>query len=207
MAFSRVFERQKSDTLCLRSAFPSLSFIWTTPRPACGVCCTPACPAQRRKWRVLVPILHLWSSLGKEAPLHLLLFAVADIISFPAQSVRVSCHSVKILLCYWEGFATEKEGGKEDSKKEWKKGGRGRCVSIKPACLEMREPVGQWSLAFQKKSSAWVSNHTLPSSVCSRQTPSEQKPALLKFPFLVSRRVLPLLFKLAKEEKAQTVMP
>lgn len=72
----------------------------------------PARSALRRKWRVLVPILHLWSSLGKEAPLHLLLFAVADITSFPGQSVRVSCHSVKILLCYREGFAEGKEGGR-----------------------------------------------------------------------------------------------
>lgn len=26
--------------------------------------------------------------------------------------MRVSCHSVKILLCYWEGFAEGKEGGR-----------------------------------------------------------------------------------------------
>lgn len=52
----------------------------------------------------MVPILHFWNSLGKEAPLHLLLFVVADIISFPARSVRVSCHSIKILLCCREGI-------------------------------------------------------------------------------------------------------
>lgn len=111
----------------------------------CGVCCTAHSDgsAQRRKWRVLVPILHFWNSLGKEAPLHLLLFVVADIISFPDQSVRVSCHSVKILLCYWEGFVGGKEGGREEEgKKEWEKEGegRGRCVSIKAICLWMREP-------------------------------------------------------------------
>lgn len=93
--------------------------------------------AQRRKWRVLVPILHFWNSLGKEAPLHLLLFVVADIISFPDQSVRVSCHSVKILLCYWEGFGGGREGGKRARKSEGGKRGTGggRCVSLKGASL------------------------------------------------------------------------
>lgn len=73
----------------------------------CLGCCSRAdsdSSAQRRKWRVLVPILHFWNGLGKEAPLHLLLFVVADIISFPDHSVRVSCHSIKILLCCREGI-------------------------------------------------------------------------------------------------------
>lgn len=78
----------------------------TVQRTLCLGCCSRAdsdSSARRRKWRVLVPILHFWNSLGKEAPLHLLLFVVADIISFPDHSVRVSCHSVKILLCCREG--------------------------------------------------------------------------------------------------------
>lgn len=80
----------------------------TAQRILCLGCCSTAnsdCFAQRRKWTVLVPILHFWNSLGKEAPLHLLLFVVADIISFPDCSVRASCHSVKILLCCREGIA------------------------------------------------------------------------------------------------------
>lgn len=80
----------------------------TTQRILCLGCCTRAdsdSSAQRRKWTVLVPILHFWNSLGKEAPLHLLLFVVADIISFPDCSVRASCHSVKILLCCRAGIA------------------------------------------------------------------------------------------------------
>lgn len=74
----------------------------TSQRTLCLGCCSRAdsdSSARRRKWTVLVPILHFWNSLGKEAPLHLLLFVVADIISFPDHSVRASCHSVKILLC------------------------------------------------------------------------------------------------------------
>lgn len=140
----------------------------------------PARSALRRKWRVLVPILHLWSSLGKEAPLHLLLFAVADVTSFPGQSVRVSCHSVKILLCYREGFAEGRR--EEEGKKGWEKEGRGRCMSIKPACLQMRAPAGEGSLAVQRHSSS-RSRNTLPSSVRLCQTQSAQKPAILKFPF------------------------
>lgn len=104
----------------------------------CVVCSTAHSDtsAQRRKWRVLVPILHFWNSLGKEAPLHLLLFVVADIISFPDQSVRVSCHSVKILLCYGEGFVGGREREREeDSKKEWGREGGRRCVSLKGTCL------------------------------------------------------------------------
>lgn len=81
--------------------------------------------AQRRKWRVLVPILHFWNSLGKEAPLHLLLFVVTDIISFPDQSVRVSCHSIKILLCFWEGFVGGKKGGRERTRRVREEGGGG----------------------------------------------------------------------------------
>lgn len=64
---------------------------------------------------------------------------VADIISFPDQSVRVSCHSVKTLLCYWEGFVGGgRDGEKKGSKKEGgrKRGKReGRFVSLKGTCL------------------------------------------------------------------------
>lgn len=81
----------------------------TAQRSLCLGCCSRAnsdCSAQRRKWTVLVPILHFWNSLGKEAPLHLLLFVVADIISFPDCSVRASCYSEKILLCCRDGIAS-----------------------------------------------------------------------------------------------------
>ena len=111
----------------LRLGSEMLSRVWSSllvpylnlsKASLCGVC-SPApsdSSAQRRKWRVLVPILHFWNSLGKEAPLHLLLFVVADIISFPDQPVRVSCHSVKILLCYWEGFVGGRERGREQER-------------------------------------------------------------------------------------------
>lgn len=117
--------------------------------------------AQRRKWRVLVPILHFWNSLGKEAPLHLLLFVVADIISFPDQSVRVSCHSVKILLCYGEGFVGGREGereGKGARKSEAGKGGGGVCHSRELVCKE-RAGVGEgsWASVHKKFFSTWVS--------------------------------------------------
>lgn len=192
MPFSQVLERQKLDTLYLCSAFPLLSFIWATPKPECGVCCIPACSAQRRKWRVLVPILHLRSSLGKEAPLHLLLFVVADITSFPAQSVRVSCHSVKILLLL--GGICWREGGRKGRGQDRVgEGRRGRCMSIKPACLKMR--------GLQEKYSLRGSQTTLPSSVCLWQSPSEQKPAEPKFPFLVSRWILPFYLSWQKRKK------
>lgn len=113
----------------------------------CGVC-SPApsdSSAQRRKWRVLVPILHFWNSLGKEAPLHLLLFVVADIISFPDQPVRVSCHSVKILLCYWEGFVGGRERGREQER-----GGKGEevCVTQGNWFVNARVPGGWRSFSI-----------------------------------------------------------
>lgn len=121
--------------MCL---FPHCPLSEPALQGLCVGCCRAhsACSAPRRKWRVLVPILHLWSSLGKEAPLHLLLFAVADITSFPGQSVRVSCHSVKILLCYWEGFAEGKEGGRGQ---ERVRGGREGEVCVNQTSLFVNE--------------------------------------------------------------------
>lgn len=190
-----------------------LSRVWTSllgpylnlsKASLCGVC-SPApsdSSAQRRKWRVLVPILRFWNSLGKEAPLHLLLFVVADIISFPDQPVRVSCHSVKVLLCYWEGFVGGRERGREQERGG--KGAGGVCHS--------RELVCKWEGPGWEKELSHLSTRnpplpgsqtTLPSSVCSCQTQSEQKPAIMKFPFFFSKQpdFIFLIFRLTKRKK------
>lgn len=198
MPFSQVLGRQKLDTLYLCSAFPLLSFIWATPKPKCGVCCLPACSAQRRKWRVLVPILHLRSSLGKEAPLHLLLFAVTDITSFPAQSVRVSCHSVKILLLL--GGICWREGGRKGRGQDRVgEGRRGRCMSIKPASLKMRGPAGEVL-------SARVSDHS--AFICLLTAISKWTEACrTEVPLFSKQMDFTFLFELAKEGKVQPVAP
>lgn len=66
---------------------------------------------------------------------------VADIISFPDQSVRVSCHSVKILLCYGEGFVggREREKGREQ---ERVRQGRGEEVCVTQGNLFVKRELG-----------------------------------------------------------------
>lgn len=135
--FLRCFKNRNTKLcrhVCVSVIVPYLNLSKASLCVACSTAHSDS-SAQRRKWRVLVPILHFWNSLGKEAPLHLLLFVVADIISFPDQSVRVSCHSVKILLCEGEGFCGREGEREEERKKEWGWEGGRRCVSLKGTCL------------------------------------------------------------------------
>lgn len=149
----------------------------------------PARSALRRKWRVLVPILHLWSSLGKEAPLHLLLFAVADVTSFPGQSVRVSCHSVKILLRYREGFA-EGKGGEVYVNQSSLFANEGACRRRIFSCPETFFEQVSEHFAFACP--------LMPNPECTEACPTA-------VPLLVSR-LTTFLFRLAKEEKVQTTV-
>lgn len=92
----------------------------------------------------------------------------------------------------------------EEGKKGWEKEGRGRCMSIKAACLQMREPAGEGSLAVQKTFFEQVSEHFafvcpfMPNPECTEACPTA-------VPLLVSR-LTTFLFRLAKEEKVQTTV-
>lgn len=136
----------------------------------------------------MVPILHFWNSLGKEAPLHLLLFVVADIISFPARSVRVSCHSIKILLCCREGIVCMHV-----------------CVCVRACvclCTSVRKERQEQStgpLVFFTLLKSQI--NVLSAITASAKSYSEQKPAKNEVPLFVSSLFFFSMFGFAKRKK------